>query len=86
MNPMEILKGFANKGGNPQQLLQKAMGMTGNSNNMITNLINLSRKGEKEKVEQIARNMCNEMNINFDEDFPKFMALFKNGSFAKQHK
>ena len=86
MNPIEVLQKFMGKGGNPQQLLQEAMGMTGNSNNMITNLINLSRNGEKEKVEQIARNMCNEMNINFDDDFPKFMSLLTNGSFAKQHK
>lgn len=79
MNPIEVLRNFMGKGGNPQQLLQKAMGMNGNNNPMIANLINLAKSGNKEQVEQFARNICKERNINFDEEFPKFMNNFTKG-------
>ena len=73
---MEILKGFVEKGGNPQQLLQKAMGMTNNSNPMISNLVNLAQSGNKEQVEQFARNICKERGIDFDKEFNAFMSNF----------
>lgn len=76
MNPIQILQSFIGKGGNPQQLLQKAMGMNGNNNPMIANLMNLAKSGNKEQIEQFARNVCKERNINFDEEFPKFMSNF----------
>lgn len=79
MNPIEILKGFMGKGGNPQQLLQKAIGMNGNNNPMIANLVNLSKNGNKEQVEQIARNMCKERGIDFDKEFNAFMSNFNKG-------
>lgn len=75
-NPINILKSFMSGGGNPQQLVQKAIGMTSNNNLIISNLVNLAQNGNKNKVEQIVRNICNEMNINFDEAFPKFMNNF----------
>lgn len=76
MNPIQMIQNFMKNGGNPQQLIQKAMGMTNNNNLIISNLISLAQNGNKNKVEQIARNMCNEMNINFDDAFPKFMNNF----------
>ena len=76
MNPIQMIQNFMKNGGNPQQLIQKAMGMANNNNLIISNLINLAQNGNKNKVEQIARNMCNEMNINFDDAFPKFMNNF----------
>ena len=76
MNPIQILQSFIGKGGNPQQLLQKAMGINGNNNPMIANLMSLAKSGNKEQIEQFARNVCKERNINFDEEFPKFMSNF----------
>lgn len=76
MNPIQLIQSFMNGGGTPQQLIQKAMGMTNNNNLIISNLISLAQNGNKDKVEQIAKNMCNEMNINFDDVFPKFMSNF----------
>lgn len=76
MNPIEMIQAFMGRGGNPQQLVQKAIGMTSNNNLIISNLVNLAQNGNKNKVEQIVRNICNEMNINFDEAFPKFMSNF----------
>ena len=74
MNPIQILQNFMGKGGNPQELLQKAIGMTNNSNPMIANLVNLAQKGNKEEVEKIARNICKEKNIDFDKEFKTFLS------------
>lgn len=79
MNPIQVLQNFMSKGGNPQQLLQKAMGMNGNNNPMIANLMSLAKSGNKEQVEQFARNICKERGINYDEEFPKFMSNFNKG-------
>lgn len=77
MNPIQVLQNFMGKGGNPQQLLQKAMGMNGNNNPMIANLVSLAQKGDKEQVEQIARNMCKERGIDFDKEFNSFISNFR---------
>lgn len=74
MNPMQILQNFMGKGGNPQQLLQKAM--ANNSNPMIANLVNLAQTGNKEQIEQFARNYCKERNMDFDKEFNSFMSNF----------
>ena len=76
MNPIQMIQNFMKNGGNHKQLIQKTIRMTNNNNVIISNLINLAKNGNKNKVEQIARNMCNEMNINFDDAFPKFMNNF----------
>lgn len=76
MNPIEMLQNFMGKGGNPQQLLQKAISMSNNNNPMIANLVNLAKSGNKEQVEQFVRNVCKEKGINYDEEFPKFMSNF----------
>lgn len=75
MNPIEILKGFMTKGGNPQELLQKTMGM--NNNPVISNLVSLAKSGDKEQVEKIARNICKERSIDFDKEFSAFMKQIK---------
>lgn len=77
MNPMQILKGFMGRGGNPQQLLQKAMGMSKNNNPMMANLISMAQSGNKEQIEQFARNYCKERNIDFDKEFNSFMSNFR---------
>ena len=76
MNPFKILQSIIGRGGNPQQLLQTAIGMNSNNNPMIANLMSLAKSGNKEQIEQFARNVCKERNINFDEEFPKFMSNF----------
>ena len=77
MNPIQVLQNFMGKGGNPQQLLQKAMGMNGNNNPMIANLMNLAKSGNKEQVEQFARNVCKERGIDFDKEFNSFISNFR---------
>ena len=78
MNPMQILQNFFGKGGNPEQLLQKAIGMSGNNNPMIANLMSLAKSGNKEQVEQFARNVCKERGIDFDKEFSAFISQIKS--------
>lgn len=75
MNPIEILKGFMGKGGNPQELVMKAIGMS-NGNPMISNLVNMAKNGNSQGVEQFARNYFKERGIDFDKEFNSFMSNF----------
>lgn len=76
MNPMEIIKGFMAKGGNPEQLLMKAM--TGNQNiPMIGNLMNMAKNGNKQGIENFARNYFSERGRDFDKEFADFMQNLK---------
>ena len=76
MNPMEIIKGFMAKGGNPEQLLMKAM--TGNQNvPMISNLMNMAKNGNKQGIENFARNYFSEIGRDFDKEFADFMQKLK---------
>ena len=73
---MEIIKGFMAKGGNPEQLLMKAM--TGNQNvPMISNLMNMAKNGNKQGIENFARNYFSERGRDFDKEFADFMQKLK---------
>lgn len=53
MNPIQILKTFMGKGGNPEQLILKTI--TGNNSNpMIENLVNMAKKRKFKR----SRNIC----------------------------
>lgn len=76
MNPMEIIKGFMAKGGNPEQLLMKAM--IGNQNvPIIGNLMNMAKNGNKQGIENFARNYFSERGRDFDKEFADFMQNLK---------
>lgn len=76
MNPMEIIKGFMAKGGNPEQLLMKAMANNRNVP-MIGNLMNMAKNGNKQGIENFARNYFNERGRDFDKEFADFMQNLK---------
>lgn len=48
-----------------------------NSNPVFANLIDMANKGDTKGVEDFARNICKEKNIDFDKDFTDFMNNFK---------
>ena len=76
MNPMKIIKGFMAKGGNPEQLLMRAI--TGNRGvPMINNLMNMAKNGNKQGIENFARNYFNERRRDFDKEFADFMQNLK---------
>ena len=39
---------------------------------MGRNLLNLARNGQTAEIEKIARNMCKERGVDFDQEFTKF--------------
>jgi len=58
----------------PQEMVSQLLG---NSNPMINNLMQLAQKGDRQEIENFARNYCKERNIDFDSEFAKFMNNFK---------
>ena len=63
-------------GGNPQGLVNKALGMVGNNNPMIANLVNMAKSGNTQGIEQFARNYMKERGMDFDKEFASFMNNF----------
>lgn len=62
------------QGQNPQQLLLSVLeGHAGTP--MGANLLNLARNGRTSEIEKIARNMCKERGMDFDQEFTKFRRM-----------
>ena len=71
MNPIQILSKF--KGQSPQQI---AMQLIGNTNNpMINNLITMARNGDKQGVENFARNVLKEQGRDFDKEYAQMQEI-----------
>ena len=48
-----------------------------NNNPMFRDLIQKAQKGDRQGVENFARNICKERGIDFDKEFANFMRNFK---------
>ena len=71
MNPLDMIKMFMNRGGNPKELLMKSI--TENSSNpMINNLIKMAEEGDNKGVENFARNLFKEQGRDFDKEYAEF--------------
>ena len=76
MDAITLLKAFVGGGGTPEQFLtQKLLGNV--SNPMVNNLFNMAKSGNKESVENFARNIFNERGRDFDKEFSDFMNQLK---------
>ena len=75
MNPIQMIQAFITNGGNPQQLLMKAISMS-NTNPLINNLVSMAKQGDTNSVEQFARNYFKERGKDFDKEFSSFMSNF----------
>lgn len=75
MNPMQMIKTLIQAKKNPQEMISSLM--NGNDNPMIKNLVGMAEKGDKEGVENFARNLFKEKGMDFDAEFNKFMGNFK---------
>lgn len=71
MNQMQLIQ-MLKSGKNPQsiamELLQSQMGQTP----MGQNLLSLAQGGQGDQIEKIARNLCEQRGVNFDEAFATF--------------
>lgn len=60
---------------NPQQIIKSIM--ENKSNPMINNLVQMAQKGDKQGIENVARNILKERGRDFDSEFSQFMGQFK---------
>ena len=64
------------KKGNPQQMminmLEQQANASSNNNPIALNLLQCAKKGDTKAIEAIARNICNEKGVSFDEAFNSF--------------
>lgn len=60
---------------NPQAIVMNMI--KNNTNPILNNLIDMANKGDTKGVEEIARNICKEKNIDFDKEFTDFTNNFK---------
>ena len=74
MNPINMLKGMMGIN-NPKDMAMKML--KNNTNPIFNNLMQMMEKGDDKGIEQFARNVCKEKNIDFDKQFGDFMNNFK---------
>ena len=74
MNPLNMIKGMMGIG-NPKDMAMKML--KNNTNPIFNNLMQMMEKGDDKGIEQFARNICKEKNIDFDKQFGNFMNNFK---------
>lgn len=74
VNPAQIIQ-MIKQGQNPQQLMLSIL--ENNSNSPLgANLLKLAKNGQTAEIEKIARNMCKERGVDFDQEFQKFRQNF----------
>lgn len=74
VDPRRLIQ-MIRQGQNPQQLMLSVLeGQAGSP--MGRNLLNLARKGQTAEIEKIARNLCRERGMDFDQEFMKFRQMF----------
>lgn len=66
MNPLEIIKAIKN----PQEFVLNTLGT--NTSPMIKNLVEMAKKGDKQGVENVARNYFKEQGQDFDQIMSNF--------------
>lgn len=60
---------------NPKQAVMNMV--SNNTNPMMKNLIEMANNGDKEGVENFARNLLKEQGRDFDKEYSQFMGMFK---------
>ena len=73
-NPINMIKAMMGKM-SPKDIAISIL--KNNSNPMLSNLIDMANKGDTKGIEEFARNICKEKNIDFNKDFTDFMNNFK---------
>lgn len=68
MNVMNLIKSYMLGGMTPKGIIEK-MGI---NNPILTNVINMAQNNDTKGVENFARNICKQKNIDFDKQFEEF--------------
>ena len=74
VDPRRLIQ-MIRQGQNPQQLMLSILERQAGSP-MGRNLLNLARNGQTAEIEKIARNLCKERGMDFDQEFMKFRQMF----------
>lgn len=72
MNSMKMLQNFLARGFSPQKIVEQMA----NNNPMVANLIQMANSGNKDGIENFARNMFKEKGRDFDKEFSEFKSKF----------
>mgnify|MGYP006954566031 FL=1 len=75
MNPMQLMQ-MMRSGGNTQQALITMMKRQAGNNPVMNNAIQMMEKGDSAGVEQLARNLCKEKNLNPDDVLSQIKTQF----------
>ncbi len=75
MNPLNILQ-ILNGSTNPQKTLANIMRNQAGNNPVLNNALQMMEKGDNAGLENLARNLCKERNINPDEAFNQIKGQF----------
>lgn len=75
MNPMQLMQ-MMRSGGNLQQALITMMKRQAGNNPVMNNAIHMMEKGDSAGVEQLARNLCKEKNLNPDDVLSQIKTQF----------
>lgn len=73
VNPNHLIQ-MIKQGQNPQQLMLSILEGQA-STPMGANLLKLARNGQTAQIEQIARNLCKERGVDFDQEFMNFRRM-----------
>lgn len=73
VNPNRLIQ-MIKQGQNPQQLMLSILESQA-STPMGANLLKLARNGQTQEIEKIARNLCKERGVDFDQEFTKFRRM-----------
>lgn len=72
-NPLSFVQMFRN----PQTFIQNMMNNSqAMQNPILKNALEMAQKGDKQGVEELARNLCKEKNVNPDEAINKIKSQF----------
>lgn len=72
VNPMQMMAG----GGNPKAMIMDMIKKQAGDNPIMNNAIQMMEKGDKEGVEKLVRNVCQEKGINPDDAMKQIMSQF----------
>ncbi len=70
MNPIQIIQ-LIKQGQNPQQLVMMMLQQQANTP-LGAHLLQLAQQGQTAEIEKIARNICKEKGVDFDQEFNNF--------------
>lgn len=75
-NPMQMISQMMKGGGNTQSMIMDMIKKQAGDNPIMNNAIQMMEKGDKEGVEKLVRNVCQEKGINPDDAMKQIMSQF----------